>query len=164
MNYKGDHMSEFRKRAIEGVKINDTFTVVRTFTEEDMVQFADITKDYNAIHFDDRFSAVKNLRGRICHGLLVASMITQVGGQIGWLASRFDLHFLKPVYFGETITCRLTVDDINEKGWARATAVYQNQEGTTVLEAYLEGFLPGAVERKVLKVMVDEGDPTNKFE
>jgi acyl dehydratase len=157
-------MSEIRKRAIEGVKINDTFTVVRTFIEEDMVQFADITKDYNAIHFDDRFSAVKNLRGRICHGLLVASMITQVGGQIGWLATRFDLRFTKPVYFGDTITCRLTVDDIDEKGWARATAVYQNQEGTAVLEAYLEGFLPGAAERKVLKVMVDEGDLTNKFE
>ena len=157
-------MSEIRKRAIEGLKINDTFTVVRTFTEQDMVQFADITKDYNAAHFDDRFAAVKNLDGRICHGLLVASMITQVGGQIGWLASRFDLRFMKPVYFGDTITCRLTLDDIDEKGWAKATAVYQNQEGTIVLEAYLEGVLPGAAERKVLKVMVDEGDLTNRFE
>lgn len=157
-------MSEIRKRAIEGLKINDTFTVVRTFTEQDMVQFADITKDYNAAHFDDRFAAVKNLDGRICHGLLVASMITQVGGQIGWLASRFDLRFMKPVYFGDTITCRLTLDDIDEKGWAKATAVYQNQEGTIVLEAYLEGVLPGAAEREVLKVMVDEGDPTNRFE
>jgi acyl dehydratase len=157
-------MSEIRKRAIEGLKIKDTFTVVRTFTEQDMVQFADITKDYNAAHFDDRFATVKNLRGRICHGLLVASMITQVGGQIGWLASRFDLRFMKPVYFGDTITCRLTLDDIDEKGWAKAKAVHQNQEGTIVLEAYLEGVLPGAAERKVLKVMVDEGDPTNRFE
>jgi 3-hydroxybutyryl-CoA dehydratase len=157
-------MSKIRKRAIEGININDTFTVERTFTEQDMMLFADITKDYNAIHFDDRFAAEKNLRGRICHGLLVASMITQVGGQIGWLASRFDLRFMKPVYFEDTITCRLTIDDIDEKGWAKATAVYQNQEGTTVLEANLEGVLPGAPERKVLKIMVDEGDPTNRFE
>jgi len=153
-----------RKRAIEGIKINDKFTVERTFTEQDMMQFADITKDYNPIHLDDRFAKVKNLRGRICHGLLVASMITQVGGQIGWLASRFDLRFIKPVYFEDTITCRLTVDDIDEKGWAKATAVYQNQEGTTVLEAELEGVLPGAADRKVLKMMVDEGDPTNRFD
>jgi 3-hydroxybutyryl-CoA dehydratase len=156
-------MSDIRKRAIEGIKTKDTFTVVRTFTEQDMVQFADITKDYNAAHFDERFAAVKNLRGRICHGLLVASMITQVGGQIGWLASRFDLRFIKPVYFGDTITCRLTLDDIDEKGWARATAVYKNQEGITVLTAYLEGVLPGDYEREVLKTMVDEGDPTNRF-
>jgi 3-hydroxybutyryl-CoA dehydratase len=157
-------MSKMRKRAIEGIKINDNFTVERTFTEQDMMQFADITKDYNPIHLDDRFAKVKNLRGRICHGLLVASMITQVGGQIGWLASRFDLRFIKPVYFEDTITCRLTVDDIDEKGWAKATAVYQNQEGTTVLEAELEGVLPGAADRKVLKMMVDEGDPTNRFD
>jgi 3-hydroxybutyryl-CoA dehydratase len=157
-------MSEIRNRAIAGLKVEDTFTVVRTFTEQDMVQFADITKDYNAAHFDDRFAAVKNLRGRICHGLLVASMITQIGGQTGWLASRFDLRFIKPVYFGDTITCRLTLNDIDEKGWAKATAVYQNQEEITVLKAYLEGVLPGDAERKVLKVMVDEGDPTNRFE
>ncbi|MBW1798251.1 MAG: acyl dehydratase, partial [Deltaproteobacteria bacterium] len=56
------------------------------------------------------------------------------------------------------------VDDVDEKGWARATAVFQNQEGTTVLEGNLEGVLPGAAERKVLKVMVEEGDPTNRFE
>ena len=91
-------------------------------------------------------------------------MITQIGGQIGWLASRFDLRFMKPVYFEDTITCCLTVHDIDEKGWAKATAVYQNQEGSTVLEANLEGVLPGPAERKVLKMMVDEGDPTNRFE
>jgi acyl dehydratase len=157
-------MSKIRKRAIEGIKISDTFTVVRTFTEKDMIQFADITKDYNAVHFDERFAEAKNLRGRICHGLLVASMITQVGGQIGWLASRFDLRFMKPVYFEDTITCRLTVDHIDEKSRAKATAVFQNQEGTTVLKAHLEGVLPGVAEREVLKAMVDEGDPTNRFE
>jgi hypothetical protein len=27
-------MSKIRKRAIKGIKINDTFTVVRTFTEQ----------------------------------------------------------------------------------------------------------------------------------
>lgn len=157
-------MSEIRNRAIAGLKVKDTFTVARTFTEEDMLQFADITKDYNAVHFEDRFAEIKNLPGRICHGLLVASMITQIGGQIGWLASRFDLRFLKPVYFGDTITCRLTLDDIDEKGWARATAVYKNQDSVEVLEAYLEGVLPGSPEREVLKTMVDEGDPTNRFE
>jgi hypothetical protein len=52
----------------------------------------------------------------------------------------------------------------HSKAWARATAVYKNQEGFTVLEAYLEGILPGNPEREVLKVMVDEGDPTNRFE
>ena len=160
---KGIHMSEIRKKAIEGVNVNDTFTVERTFTEQDVIKFADITRDYNPCHFDDRFTAVKKLPGRICHGLLVASLMTQIGGQMGWLASRFDLHFKKPVYFGDTVTCTVTLHDMDEKGRVKATAKFVNQKGTTVLEALLEGHLAGRAEREVLKVMVAEGDPTNKL-
>ena len=87
-------MSEMRKKAIEGINVNDTFTVERTFTEQDVIQFADVTRDYNPFHLVDRFTAAKKLPGRICHGLLVASMMTQIGGQMGWLASHFDLHFM----------------------------------------------------------------------
>ena len=156
-------MSEIRKRAIEGVKVNDTFTVERTFTEHDVIQFADITRDYNPFHLDDRFTAVKKLPGRICHGLLVASMMTQIGGQMGWLASHSDLHFKKPVYLGDTITCSVTLNDIDEKGRVKATADFVNQKGTTVLTSLLEGILAGKAEQEILKTMVTEGDPTNKF-
>ena len=116
-------MSEIRKKAVEGVKVNDMFTVERTFTEQDVMQFADITRDYNPFHLDDRFAAVKKLPGRICHGLLVASMMTQIGGQMGWLASRFDIHFKKPVYFGDTITCTVTLHSIDEKGRVKALSL-----------------------------------------
>jgi 3-hydroxybutyryl-CoA dehydratase len=94
---RGAHMSEIRKRAIEGPKVGDSFTVRRTFTEQDVMQFSDISRDYNPVHLDDRFSAAKKLPDRICHGLLVAGMMTQIGGQMGWLASHFDLYFKKPV-------------------------------------------------------------------
>ena len=30
-------MSEIRKKAVEGVKVNDMFTVERTFTEQDVM-------------------------------------------------------------------------------------------------------------------------------
>jgi 3-hydroxybutyryl-CoA dehydratase len=151
-------MSEIRNRTIEGLQVRDTFTVKRTFTELDVARFG----DYNPIHYDDRFPAAKKMPGLICHGLLVASMITQVGGQIGWLASHFDLHFKKPVFFGDTITCRLTLLEISDTCWAKAKAVFTNQDGTEVLEAFLEGLLPGETEKEVLRAMVAEGDPTNK--
>lgn len=75
-----------RKKTIEGIKVGDTFSVSRKFSEKEMIQFAEITRDYNPVHFDERFTEAKNFKGRICHGLLVASMITEIGGQIGWLA------------------------------------------------------------------------------
>jgi len=155
-------MSEIRKKAIEGLKVGDIFNILRTFTEEQTVHFGDITRDFNPVHYDERFARAKKFPGRICHGLLVASMICEIGGQVGWLASGMNFHFRRPVYFGETITCCLTITDIDEKGRAKAKATYQNQDGIVVLEAFLTGIIPGFPERQVLRAMVAEGDPTNK--
>ena len=155
-------MSYIRKKAIEGIKVGDVFTITRKFSEADMTKFADITKDYNPIHFDDRFATVKQFNGRICHGLLVASILTQIGGQIGWLASRMDFKFKQPVYFDDTIECSLVITKIDKNGRTEAEAVFKNQSGVAVLEALLAGIIPGAEEKRVLMVMVAEGDPTNK--
>ena len=157
-------MSSIRKKAIEGLCVGDTFIVTRTFTEKDVVRFGDVTRDYNPIHFDERFAKVKRFRERICHGLLAASILTEIGGQIGWLASGMNFRFKKPIYFKDTITCRFTITDINERGRAKAAAVYENQEGAVVLEASLTGIVPGDAERQVLRAMVAEGDPTNRLE
>ena len=157
-------MSEIRNRTIQGLQIGDTFTISRCFTEEDMMSFADVTRDYNAVHLDSRFSGAKKFKDRICHGLLVGSMLTEIGGQIGWLASVMNFRFKQPVYFGETITCRFTITDIDGHLRASAEAVYFNQDGNLVLEAELKGILPDAVERRILDDMVAGGDPTNKLE
>ena len=156
-------MSEIRQKAIAGLKTGDAFTLKRTFTEADMIAFAAITRDYNPIHFYDRFAALKNFQGRICHGLLVAGMLTEVGGQMGWLASVMNFRFKKPVYFGDAITCKLTITEIDVRNRARAFAEYHNQAGRVVLEADLEGIVPAEPEQDVLKAMVQEGDPTNKL-
>ena len=155
-------MSDIRKKTIQGLRVGDTFTVSRRFNEEDMTAFANITRDYNPVHFDARFSDAKDFKARICHGLLVGSILTEIGGQIGWLASVMNFRFRQPVYFDETITCRFTITDIDERRRARAEAVYLNTEGRIVLEAELEGILPDKSERKILGAMVAEGDPTNK--
>ena len=125
--------------------------------------FADITRDYNPIHFDERFTQTKGFKGPICHGLLVGSMLTEVGGQIGWLASGMNFRFKKPVYFGETIRCTLTIHTVDERGRAKAEAVFTDQSGQTVVAADLTGIIPGEKERGVLAAMVGEGDPTNKI-
>jgi len=57
----------------------------------------------------------------------------------------------------------VTLHDINEKGQVKATADFVNQKGSTVLTALLKGLLAGQAEREILKTMVAEGDPTNKF-
>ncbi|MDD3082102.1 MAG: MaoC family dehydratase [Desulfobacterales bacterium] len=156
-------MSHIRKKAVGGLEAGETFSVSRTFSELDVIQFADISRDYNPVHFDERFSKVKNFDNRICHGLLVASLLTEIGGQIGWLASGMSFEFKKPVYFGDTIRCDFTITEMDVKGRAKAEVVFTNENDIIVLEAVLTGIVPGVREKKVLKDMLAEGDPTNKI-
>ncbi|WP_417516765.1 MaoC family dehydratase [Marinobacter sp.] len=143
-------MTHIREQAIQGLKTGDVFTVTRTFTENDTVAFGEISRDMNPIHYDENFTAAKGFRGKICHGLLVGGMITEVGGQIGWLASGMNFRFRRPVYFGDTITCVFTIIEADEQNRAKAEAVLSNQLGEVVVESWLTGILPGTAERAIL--------------
>lgn len=149
-------MSEIRKKTIEGLKTGDIFTITRTFNENDMVRFAEITRDYNPVHLSDRFSSSKRLRGRICHGLLIGGMLTEIGGQIGWLASGMDFRFKAPVYFGDTVTCHFVITEIDHRERAVAQAEFKNQDGIVVIQASLTGILPNEHERHILKDIIHD--------
>jgi 3-hydroxybutyryl-CoA dehydratase len=154
-------MTSIRMKAVRGINIGDQFSITRTFTEKDAIDFAKICGDYNPVHFDERFANVKHFKGRICQGLLIGSLLTEIGGQIGWLATEMNFKFKKPVYFGDTIKCELTFNDINANGFAEADAVFTRLDGIVVLEAVVKGYLPGEPEREVMNMMIEEGDPTN---
>ncbi len=154
-------MSAIRQRAIEGLRPGDTFTLTRTFTEELTRAFGALSRDYNPVHYDRRFAEAKGFGALICHGLLVGSLLTEVGGQLGWLATGIDFRFVRPVFFGDTVTCRFTLDEVDDRGRAKGTAVFTRHDGTTVVEATLTGRVPGEADRAVLAARVAEGDPSN---
>jgi acyl dehydratase len=154
-------MSAIRRKAIEGIRPGDRFIVQRTFRLEELQQFAALSRDYNPVHFDRRFAAVKGFSDTICHGLLVAGLLTEIGGQIGWLASGMNFRYRSPVYIGDTIRCELVIQTVDEEGRASAKALFRNQDDQIVIESTLQGIVPGSREQAVMRQMVDEGDPTN---
>ncbi len=153
----------FRKKMIQGLQPNDTFTLKRTFTKQDTLVFGDLTRDYNPIHYDDRWTTAKGFDDQICHGLLVGSMICEFGGQVGWLATSMDFKFIKPVYFNDTIECTITLISLDDKGKAEAEAIFLNQKSIQVCHAKMKGRLPLIREKQILNQMVEEGDPSNKI-
>jgi 3-hydroxybutyryl-CoA dehydratase len=154
-------MTSMRMKGIRGIEVGDRFRVVRTFTEKDVTAFAATTRDYNPVHFDERFTAAKGFKGRICHGLLVGSLLTQIGGQVGWLATEMNFRFVKPVYIGDTIACDLVIEETNERGAVKANVVFSNSDDVVVLTARVAGIMPGNQERAIMERMVAEKDPTN---
>ena len=69
-----------RIRTIQGLKEGDSFTYTRKFTKDETMSFGDMTRDYNPVHYDSRWADLKGFKGLICHGLLVGSMIFELGG------------------------------------------------------------------------------------
>jgi 3-hydroxybutyryl-CoA dehydratase len=154
---------DWRSQATKGISPGARFRFSRTFTAEETEIFGDITRDYNPVHYDQRFAAAKSFPELIAHGLLVGGMICEFGGQVAWLASGMSFSFKKPVYFGDTITCAVTITAGDKNHRARAEAVFTNQRGETVMTGTLTGYLPGPADRGVLKTMTAEGDPTNRL-
>ncbi len=156
-------LNPMRQKAIEGLKAGDSFTYSRTFKKEETEQFGDMTRDYNPVNYDLRWTKLKGFNRLICHGLLVGSMICEFGGQVGWLATGLNFKFMKPVYFDDKITCTITITKIEKSGKAEAEALFFNASGEKVCCCLMTGRLPQLSERNILGQMISEGDPTNKL-
>jgi len=139
---------EFKKQireAFDAIQAGQTFTFRRTFTEGDVALFCGVTGDYNPYHIDDAFAQSSFFGRRNIPGLLTASMITHIGGMIGFLATEMHFEYLEAVYPGDTITCTVTFDEKDEQQRLfRASATLVNQDGLEVLRARFSGF-PGQV-------------------
>jgi acyl dehydratase len=152
-----------REHMIRGLREGDTFCFSRRFSQKETEAFGDLTRDYNPVHYDSRWTRSKGFNDLICHGLLVGGMICEFGGQVGWLATGMNFRFLNPVYFGDTIQCKITLIRLEPNGRAEANAEFINQKGQRVALAAMTGRLPVDDDKALLNRMVQEGDLSNKL-
>ena len=135
---------EFKQQlrvAFDSIEEGQVFTFQRTFTEGDVALFCGVTGDYNPYHIDETFIQSSWFGRRIIPGLLTSSMITHIGGMIGFLASEMHFSYVAPVYIGDTITCTVTFTEKDlEKRLFHAIASSVNQDGVEVLQARFSGF------------------------
>lgn len=125
------------------IKIGDTVTFYRTFTEGEVANFIGLSGDFNPIHTDSRAAELCGFRSRVVPGLLTGSMLTHAGGTLlpePYPASTMSFRFLAPVYIGETICARVTVV-LKDPAKNRLTLqmICTNQAGKVVLEGEVSG-------------------------
>ena len=105
-------MADYRPRGkyFEEFEIGTEFvTMGRTVTEADIVNFAGVSGDFNAIHIDAEFSKATPFGERIAHGLLGLSIITGAMMQLGVMDGTviaftgLEWKFKNPVKIGDTI-------------------------------------------------------------
>lgn len=133
------------KEAFDETYPGRTFAFSRTFTEGDVALFCGVTGDHNPYHQDESFARESWYGRRTIPGLLTGSMLTHIGGMIGFLATEMSFEYLAPVFAGDTITCTVTVLEKDEpRRRVECGADFVNQDGTQVIRARFAGF-PGQV-------------------
>ncbi len=133
-----------------GIRSGDQVSLTRTFTDRDVAQFGRLTGDMNPYHFCPDFARATRFGRPIAHGLLVASMLTEVGGQWAWLATEMSFKFTAPVFSGDTITLELEVVSQDERNLTRAEARWVNQDSVVVATGSLAGYPPTSEQRRLL--------------
>lgn len=122
------------------VGLSENFT--KTVTEADAYLFAGITGDLYPLHVNEEFAKTTRFKTRIAHGSMLVGFISTVMARInshlpppGGVSYRYDVKFVGPVMFGDTITTTLTVAEIiPEKNEIILDARCINQKGVAVLK------------------------------
>ena len=60
----------------EDLQVGMSATFAKTITEADIVLFAGVSGDNNAVHLNEEFARSTPFGGRIAHGMLSASVIS----------------------------------------------------------------------------------------
>lgn len=109
---------------IEDLRPGMSATFSKTITEADIVLFAGVSGDNNAVHINEEFAAGTPFGGRIAHGFLTASVISAaVANRLpgpGTVYLGQQMRFLAPVRPGDTVHACVSVVAVDV---ARARAV-----------------------------------------
>ena len=119
-------MNDQNGHDIEDLQVGMSASYAKTVTEADIVLFAGVSGDHNAVHTNEAFARTTPFGGRIAHGFLTASIISAA------LANRLpgpgtvylgqQLRFRAPVRPGDTVRATVTVKSVDR---AKARAVLE---------------------------------------
>ncbi len=110
-----------------------------TITADHVRKFAEISGDYNPLHFDESFTAETKfgrlvVQGGLTTGLLHALVAMDLPGP-GTVFLSQNWKFTAPVYIGDTITANAEVVSIHaSKPVTQLKVNIERQDGQTVLE------------------------------
>ena len=110
-----------------------------SFSQEDVVLFAQVTGDNNPVHLDEAYAANTIFKRPIIHGMLGATVFSKVFGTMfpgeGTIYLNQNLQFLRPMLVNVEYVAQFEVVEIDrEKHRATITTIVINDEGKKVVD------------------------------
>jgi 3-hydroxybutyryl-CoA dehydratase len=133
-------------KRIEDFEVGQHASFTKTFTEDDVQRFIEITGDVNPLHVDEEFAASTPFGRRVLHGMLTASIFSTMVGMLlpgtGAIYRSQTIRFLLPVHIDETVTAHFVVRSIDRaKHRLKINAWIENEAGAHVIEGTCEAGL-----------------------
>ncbi|MEZ5080141.1 MAG: MaoC family dehydratase [Thermoleophilia bacterium] len=128
-------------KTIDQMKVGDSASITRTFTQDDIDAFARLSGDDNPAHVDAEWAAASPFKARVVHGILTTGLVSAVlGTQLpgpGAIYMSQTVRWTAPVFPGDELTATVTVTElIPEKGRAvMETVVSRGDQPVLVGEA-----------------------------
>ena len=100
------------------LKVGDTASITRLFTDEDVRLYADLSTDHNPVHLDEDFAKQTQFGQRIVHGMLVSSLFSALLGEHlpghGTIHMSQNIQFKAPVYLNTPVIATVEIVNIRE--------------------------------------------------
>lgn len=135
--------SSVRGTTVADIPLGLKTRLSKTVSESDVYLFAGITGDFDQNHTDEEFCKRTSFGHRIAHGALLIGYTSAASSQIlrdfdrPMVSAGYDrVRFLKPVYFGDTVTVDYEIAQVlPDRERVHGKVEMRNQHGDLVLVA-----------------------------
>lgn len=132
----------YREKHIEDVHVGDQLEYRKTISESDVYLFAGITGDFAPMHIDAEYARTTKFGERLVHGSLTSALVSAALARMlapGSISVSQSYELTAPVRFGDTITARIQVTQIDQtRRRVFLDAECKNQRGEVVLKGQAE--------------------------
>lgn len=101
------------------IEVGTTYTHSFSFTQEEVVRFAEVTGDKNPVHLDAAYAATTMFKRPIMHGFLGGAVFSKVFGTLfpgeGTIYLKQSMAFMRPMYVDTKYEVRMTVKEVNKE-------------------------------------------------
>jgi acyl dehydratase len=141
--FGGKAMIRIREKAFQ---LGETYTFHRTFTDNDVKQFASVSEDFNPIHIDEEAAKESIFKQRVVHGALVSSVFSMIFGTKfpgeGTIYAKEQVSYKSPVFLNKDVTFEVTLEsvDFNRKSLVMQMKAFEGETVYAKGEALLYHF------------------------
>ena len=112
-----EHPQSLHGYYLDDLEIGQSASYSKSFTSEDVADFARVSGDDNPLHLNAEFAASTRFETPIIHGMLTTSLWSTIVGTLlpgpGCAYMSQSLKFYQPVRVGEKVEATLTITEID---------------------------------------------------